>query len=127
MPSSPEISTVTVPARRFNGGAHGSYIGRPVSDKSFQAYLARPAQMPAAAVVVVQESFGNADLRKTCDDLATQGYVALSPDLFWRLERGVINTPRSEADWNMGLSLYLPSTTTLASLTSWRRWTQNVI
>jgi carboxymethylenebutenolidase len=49
----------------------------------FQAYVAEPADLPAPAVVVVQEIFGvNADLRDTCDELASQGYLALSPDLF---------------------------------------------
>ncbi len=49
-------------------------------DGSFQAYVARPERLPAPAVVVLQEIFGvNADLRENCDELATQGYLALSP------------------------------------------------
>ena len=57
---------------------------------TFKAYIARPAIVPAPAIVVVQEIFGvNADLRDTCDELAKQGYFALSPDLFWRMEPGV--------------------------------------
>ena len=35
------------------------------------AYIARPKTSPAQAVVVLQELFGvNADIRKTCDELA---------------------------------------------------------
>jgi len=73
----------------------------------FRAYLARPAVSPAPVVVVVQEIFGvNADLRATCDELAAQGYFALSPDLFWRLEPGVDLSDRTEAEWNKGFALY---------------------
>jgi dienelactone hydrolase len=41
---------------------------------AFAAYIARPKTSPAPAVVVLQELFGvNADIRKTCDELAEQG------------------------------------------------------
>ena len=63
--------------------------------------------MPASAVVVLQELFGvNADIRKTCDELAEQGFVAVAPDLFWRQEPGVDLNVTSEADWQHGLRLY---------------------
>ena len=76
-------------------------------DGSFSAYIARPAVLPAAAIVVVQEIFGvNADLRDTCDELAAQGYLALSPDLFWRMERGVDLSDQTEAEWKKGFALY---------------------
>jgi carboxymethylenebutenolidase len=59
-------------------------------DGTFNAYIARPKTLPAATVVVLQELFGvNADIRKTCDELAEQGFVAVAPDLFWRQEPGV--------------------------------------
>jgi carboxymethylenebutenolidase len=76
-------------------------------DGAFNAYIARPKIMPAAAVVVLQELFGvNADIRKTCDELAEQGFVAVAPDLFWRQEPGVDLNVTSEADWQHGLRLY---------------------
>src|SRR5580704_6266775 len=76
-------------------------------DGAFGAYIARPKALPAAAVVVLQELFGvNADIRKTCDELAEQGFIAVAPDLFWRQEPGVDLNVTSEADWQHGLRLY---------------------
>jgi dienelactone hydrolase len=76
-------------------------------DGAFNAYIARPKILPASTVVVLQELFGvNADIRKTCDELAEQGFVAVAPDLFWRQEPGVDLSVTSEADWQHGLRLY---------------------
>src|SRR5271163_1298467 len=74
---------------------------------TFNAYIARPKALPAAAVVVLQELFGvNADIRKTCDELAERGFVAVAPDLFRRQEPGVDLSVKSEADWQNGFRLY---------------------
>src|ERR1700737_1729291 len=74
---------------------------------AFGAYCARPKASPVPAVVVLQELFGvNADIRKTCDELAEQGFVAVAPDLFWHQEPGVDLSVTSEADWQRGLRLY---------------------
>jgi carboxymethylenebutenolidase len=76
-------------------------------DGEFAAYVARPKTLPAPAVVVLQEVFGvNADIRATCDELAEQGFLAVAPDLFWRLEPGVSLSVTSEEDWQHGLRLY---------------------
>ena len=76
-------------------------------DGTFRGYIARPAKLPAPAVVVLQELFGvNADIRATCDELATQGFIAVAPDLFWRQEPGVDLDVRSDPDWQHGLRLY---------------------
>jgi carboxymethylenebutenolidase len=76
-------------------------------DGEFAAYIARPKNSPAPAVVVLQELFGvNADIRKHCDELAEQGFLAVAPDLFWRQERGVDLNVTSKADWDHGLRLY---------------------
>src|ERR1700720_2648262 len=76
-------------------------------DGAFAAYIARPKALPAPAVVVLQEVFGvNSDIRKHCDELAEQGFLAVAPDLFWRQEPGVDLTVTSEADWQHGLRLY---------------------
>src|SRR5271155_4179076 len=76
-------------------------------DGAFAAYIARPKNSPAPAVVVLQELFGvNADIRKHCDELAEQGFLAVAPDLFWRQEPGVDLNVTSKADWDHGLRLY---------------------
>ena len=76
-------------------------------DGAFAAYIARPKTLPAPAVVVLHEVFGvNADIRKTCDELADQGFIAAAPDLFWRQEPGVDLSVTSDADWQHGLRLY---------------------
>jgi carboxymethylenebutenolidase len=73
---------------------------------SFQAYIARPNASPASAVVVLQELFGvNADIREHCDKLAELGYLAVAPDLYWRLEPGVDLNVRSKEDWDHGVRL----------------------
>src|ERR1700729_4076538 len=74
---------------------------------TFDAYIARPGGLPAPVVVVLQELFGvNADIRKTCDELAAQGFIAIAPDLFWRQEPGVDLVVTSEESWQHGLRLY---------------------
>ena len=84
-----------------------SHIAIESADGTFRAYIARPVKLPAPAVVVLQELFGvNADIRSTCDEHATQGFIAVAPDLFWRQEPGVDLGVRSEADWQHGLRLY---------------------
>src|SRR6266852_2206310 len=76
-------------------------------DGAFGAYIARSKAFPAPAVVVLQELFGvNADIRKTCDELAEQGFIAVAPDLFWRQEPGVDLSVTSVPDWQHGLRLY---------------------
>jgi len=76
-------------------------------DGTFGAYIARPSEQAAPAVVVLQELFGvNADIRATCDELAAQGFIAIAPDLFWRQEFGVDLDVTSEESWQHGLRLY---------------------
>src|ERR1700690_79137 len=75
-------------------------------DGAFGAYIARPKALRAPAVIVLQELFGvNDDIRKTCDELAAQGFIGVAPDLFWRQEPGVDLSVTSEADWQHGLRL----------------------
>ena len=82
-------------------------IGIEGRDGSFNAHIVRPKTLPAPAVVVLQELFGvNADIRKHCDELAEQGFLAAAPDLFWRQEPGVDLSVTSDADWAHGLRLY---------------------
>jgi carboxymethylenebutenolidase len=76
-------------------------------DGAFSAYVARPSAPSAPAVVVIQEIFGvNKVMRDICDALAAQGFVAICPDLFWRIEPGVDITDQSEAEWKKAFELY---------------------
>lgn len=57
---------------------------------TFSSYVAVPASGHGQGVLVIQEVFGvNAYVRDVCDRLAAVGYVAMAPDLFWRIEPGV--------------------------------------
>lgn len=74
---------------------------------AFAAYVARPASGKGPGVVVIQEIFGvNANVRAICDDLAAAGYVAIAPDLFWRIEPGVDITDQSDAEWAKAFDLF---------------------
>lgn len=54
------------------------------------AYVARPQGEPIGGLVVVQEIFGvNAHIRSVADGYARDGFVAVAPALFDRIERGV--------------------------------------
>ena len=75
-------------------------------DCSFLAYCARPDGEPRAAIVVIQEIFGvNAGIRRKCDRLAAEGYLALAPDLFWRLDKGIELDPDVEPQFKRALAL----------------------
>lgn len=58
--------------------------------ETFSAYCAQPAGTPKAAIIVIQEIFGvNPGIRAKCDHWAKLGYLALAPDMFWRVQPGV--------------------------------------
>jgi carboxymethylenebutenolidase len=64
--------------------------GTAADGHGFSMYRADPAGAPRGALVIVQEIFGvNSHIRAVCDDYAAQGYVAVAPALFDRVERGV--------------------------------------
>jgi carboxymethylenebutenolidase len=76
-------------------------------DGSFNAYVARPSGTPKAAVVAIQEIFGvNKVMRDVADDLAKQGYLALAPDLFWRLQPGVDITDQTPEEWQQAFGYF---------------------
>lgn len=73
-------------------------------DDSFSAYVARPAGDAKAAVIVIQEIFGvNAGIRRKCDRLAEEGYLAVAPDLFWRLQPDIQLDPDIEPEFQQAL------------------------
>jgi len=72
------------------GGPVGQEVEVQARDGSFKAYLSRPAAGGGAGVVVLQEILGVTSWgRSIVDMLATAGYYALAPDLFWRMTPGV--------------------------------------
>ena len=57
---------------------------------SFGAYQAAPAGAPKGAVVVIQEIFGvNPHIREVVDGYAADGYFAIAPQIFDRVESGI--------------------------------------
>lgn len=76
------------------------WIDIPADAGSFKAYVSEPAGPPKGAVVVIQEIFGvNEGVRGKADWLAGEGFLAIAPDLFWRLEPSVQLTDKTEAEW----------------------------
>ena len=61
-----------------------------VDEHELSAYVARPEGEPIAGLVVVQEIFGvNAHIRSVADGYAKDGFLAVAPALFDRIEPGV--------------------------------------
>ena len=82
----------------------GEWIEIAGPDGAFRAYVARPSGTPKAAVVAIQEIFGvNAVMRGKADWLAREGYLAIAPDLFWRIKPGIDITDRTEAEWKQAI------------------------
>ena len=56
----------------------------------FDAYRALPAGKPRGALVVIQEIFGvNSHIRAVADGYAADGWLAIAPAMFDRVERGI--------------------------------------
>ena len=73
----------------------------------FDGYLALPASGYGPGIVVLQEIFGVNDyMRSVTDWYAAHGFVALCPDLFWRLGRNIELTDKGD-DWNKAIDLYM--------------------
>lgn len=78
----------------------GDWVEVAGPDGAFKAYVARPSGTPRGAVVVVQEIFGvNAVIRGKADWLAREGFLAVAPDLFWRIKPGIDLTDQTDAEW----------------------------
>lgn len=69
----------------------GNFIDLKSADGfGFPAYVAEPAGKPRGAVVVLQEIFGvNSHIRQVADGYAAEGYLAVAPSTFHRVEQGV--------------------------------------
>ena len=76
-------------------------------NNSFGAYVARPVGTPKAAILVIQEVFGvNPGIRQKCDNWAKAGYLAVAPDLFWRMKPGIELDPDVPAEMERALDLF---------------------
>jgi carboxymethylenebutenolidase len=74
---------------------------------SFAAYVVEPKTKPAGVVVLIQEIFGvNQAMRDTAAWVADLGFIAMCPDLFWRIEPGIDITDKSEAEWKRAFELF---------------------
>ena len=76
-------------------------------DGAFTAYIASPAQANGRALVVIQEIFGvNKVMRDLADTYAAQGYFAVVPDLFWRIQPGIDITDQTPEEWQQAFDYF---------------------
>jgi carboxymethylenebutenolidase len=74
---------------------------------SFDAYVVEPRTKPAGVVVLIQEIFGvNQAMRDIAAWVADLGFIAVAPDLFWRIEPGIDITDKSDAEWKRAFELF---------------------
>jgi len=63
---------------------------------TFNAYLSKPDKTPAPAVVILQEVYGvNRFIKRISDYWASQGFLIASPDVYWRMEPGIVLDPET--------------------------------
>ena len=78
---------------------------RSVDGFALGAYRADPAGDPKGAIVVIQEIFGvNDHIRSVADGYARDGYVAIAPQIFDRVERD-IELGYQEKDMGRGIEV----------------------
>jgi carboxymethylenebutenolidase len=74
---------------------------------SFSAYLVEPKTKPAGVVVLIQEIFGvNQAMRDIAAWVADLQFIAVCPDLFWRIQPGIDITDKTEAEWKQAFELF---------------------
>lgn len=81
----------------------------PASDNAgtFSCYVALPESTSAPVIVMIQEIFGvNAEMRRKCDEYAAKGFVAVAPDLFWRIEPDIQLTDQTQEEWDKAFELF---------------------
>jgi len=84
----------------------GSTVDIKGPDGTFHGYLSLPPQN-GPGVIVIQEIFGvNTWVRTVCDMFSRAGYVALAPDLFWRMRPHVELHPFFPEDFKVALDYY---------------------
>ena len=69
--------------------------------RTFDGYLARPAQGAGAGLIVITEMWGTTKLnRDMAESYARRGWCALVPSMFWRAERPRCSFRRSRIHWS---------------------------
>jgi carboxymethylenebutenolidase len=72
----------------------------------FEAYHATPPGRPRGAVVIVQEIFGvNDHIRSVTDGWAAEGYLAIAPAFFDRVQRGYVCSGYGPDEINASIAL----------------------
>jgi carboxymethylenebutenolidase len=62
----------------------------PTQDGELDAHVVLPESGSGPGIVVLQEIFGVGDyIKESAERLAGLGYVAMAPDLYWRIEPGI--------------------------------------
>lgn len=73
----------------------------------FNCHVEKPGKPATAAVIIIQEIFGITNwLKSTAEWYASNGYLAIVPDLFWRLEPNLNLNDRNEKDLQKAFKLY---------------------
>ena len=87
------MASITIPATDGSG--------------SFSAYLLEPKARPAGVVVLIQEIFGvNQAMRDTAAWVADMNFIAVCPDLFWRIQPSIDITDKTDAEWQQAFGLF---------------------
>ena len=74
---------------------------------SCSACVLEPKAKPAGVVVLIQEIFGvNQAMRDTAAWVADLGFIAVCPDLFWRIERGIDISDKTDAERKRAFELF---------------------
>lgn len=74
---------------------------------AFAAYVVQPKTKPVGVVVLIQEIFGvNQAMRDIACWVADLGFIAVAPDLFWRIEPGIDITDKTDAEWKRAFELF---------------------
>ncbi len=75
-------------------------------DSEFPCYVAKPDGKATAAIIVIQEIFGvNKGIKAKADHWASLGYLALAPDLYWRINEGTDLDADVEEEFQTALDL----------------------
>ncbi|HEY6487976.1 MAG: dienelactone hydrolase family protein [Terracidiphilus sp.] len=96
----------------------GTVKVKAVDEHVLSLYIAQPTAEPIAGLVVIQEVFGvNRHIRSIADDFAKEGFFAVAPALFDRIEPGIeLGYDGPDAQRGMALRQKLDLTKALADV-----------